>query len=89
MARVTPTDLARLEQEAAAAKARLKVKEARVRRAQEHQRMQHEQALLTLLKSLGLTAYPVETLRGPLATVAQQMQAAQEHGRLQAGESPA
>jgi len=88
MARVTEEDLARLEQDVAKAKAALDVKAARVRRAQQQQRAEHERALLQLLKAVGLTAYAVDTLRAPLTTLAQQMQAAQEHGRLQAGESP-
>jgi hypothetical protein len=77
MARVTPTDLARLEQEAAKAKATFEVKAARVRRAQQQQRAEHDRAILQLLKSLGLTAYAVDTLRAPLTTLAHQLQAAQ------------
>jgi hypothetical protein len=74
MARVTPTDLARLEQEAAKAKATFAVKAARVRRAQQQQRVDHERAILQLVKSLGLTAYDIETLRGPLTALARALQ---------------
>jgi hypothetical protein len=84
MARVTPADLARLEEEAAKAKAAYEAKAARVRRAQQHQRMEHERAILQLLKSLGLTAYDVETLRAPLTALAQQLQAAQAAETFQA-----
>ena len=80
MARVTPEDLARLEEEAAKAKAAFERKAARVRRAQQQQRAAHERAILQLLKSLGLTAYAVDTLRAPLTTLAHQLQAAQAAG---------
>src|SRR6266571_2443989 len=57
MARVTSQDLAKLEEQAAKAKAAFEAKAARVRRAQQQQRVAHERALLRLLKSVGLTAY--------------------------------
>ena len=78
MARITPADLARLEEEAAKAKAAFALKAARVRRAQQQQQAEHDRAILHLLKSLGLTAYDVETLRAPMTALAQQLHDAQE-----------
>ncbi len=77
MARVTSQDLAKLEEQAAKAKAAFEAKAARVRRAQQQQRVAHERALLRLLKSVGLTAYAVDTLRAPLTALAQQLHDAQ------------
>src|SRR5438105_10413529 len=75
MARIASQDLAKLEEQAAKAKAAFEAKAARVRRAQQQQRVAHERALLRLLKSLGLTAYDVETLREPFTTLARALQA--------------
>jgi hypothetical protein len=74
MARVTPEDLARLEEEAAKAKAAFERKAARVRRARQEDRAAHERTILHLLKSLGLIAYDVETLRAPMTALAQHLQ---------------
>jgi|SRR5712691_216592 len=76
MARVTPADLARLEQEAATAKAAFAVKVTRVRRAAAaagHARTGAPPAP----EALRVTASGVETLHGPRTALAQPPQAAQ------------